>query len=75
MGAPVRSNKYCQQEYTEEDMIEHGCTYSACRHCGHNCNVARYRKQIIEKYGLSKDDDGLYRFHIPKRRRGNAQKL
>lgn len=72
MGAPVRSNKYCMQSFDVIEMIENGCSYSACRHCGFNKNVARYRKQIIDKYGLKKDEDGLYRFHIPKRRKGNA---
>ena len=75
MGAPVRTNKYCRQDFTVEEMIEYGCTYSGCRHCGHNKNVARYRKQLIDKYGLTKCDDGLYRFFIPKRRRGNAPQL
>lgn len=75
MGAPVNANKYCLQKFDVLDMIEYGCSYSQCRHCGHNENVARYRKQLIRKYGLTKrDSDGLRRFIVPKRRRGNVSK-
>lgn len=75
MGEPVRTNKYCRQEFAVEEMIEYGCNYSDCKHCGHNHNVWRYRRKLIEKYGLTKWDDGLYRLVLPRRRRGNAEKL
>lgn len=74
MGKPINPIIYCMQEFTVEDMIEYGCNYSDCKHCGHNRNVWRYRRQQIEKNGLTKCDDGLYRFLIIKRSRGNGGK-
>lgn len=70
----LTANKYCRQEFTIEDMIEYGCSYSDCRHCGHNENVHKYRKRLIKTCGLKKCEDGLYRFIIPKRSRGNGGK-
>lgn len=70
----VRPNRFCLQGFDELDMIEYECSYSDCRRCGHNENVAKYRKHLIDTYGLKKGDDGLYRFIIPKRSRGNGGK-
>lgn len=69
MGKPVTSNKYCRQHLDVLEMIECGCSYSDCRHCGHNENVHKYRKRLLKIYGLTKCDDGLYRLIIPRRRR------
>ena len=67
-------SKYCMQQLDIPEMIEYDCNFSDCRHCGHNKNVAQYRKRLIRTYGLTKCDDGLYRFIIPKRSRGNGGK-
>ncbi len=70
MGKVLRSNKYCRQQLDVLEMMELGCTYADCKHCGHNENVWRYRMRLIHTYGLTKCDDGLYRFIIPTTRRG-----
>ena len=74
MAGKLRSNKYCLQQLDVIEMMDLGCTFSDCRHCGHNRNVAAYRKRLIKTYGLRLCDDGLYRFIIPKRSRGNGGK-
>lgn len=62
----IRENKVCMQRLDAYEMMEQGCSYSECRHCGFNKNVHRYRKEMIAKYGLTKGKDGLWRFIIKR---------
>lgn len=72
MPKGIRLVKWCSQNFTERDMMDYECNYDECRTCGFNYHVMDFRKRQIEKYGLTRCEDGLYRYIIPERRRGRV---
>jgi hypothetical protein len=66
-------NRKCLQMFNEADMMEYGCSYSDCRHCGHNVSVAAKRALDIQINGLTLCADGKYRYIIRRRRKRNGR--
>ena len=54
------------------DVIDTICEFD-CEHCGHNPKEIKRRKELLEKNGLTVDENGIGRLIITKEGVSNGQ--